>query len=200
MSPRILFVAVLMALVSLGNLSAQGIKIGYANIDAILALMPETATMQQELQTYEQKLVEDLQSRQQYLQTLYAEYQEMVAPFQNGAVQPTAEQTTEIEAKQQEVIKLEETLQKKQQESQGKLMERRQIKMQPIIERIQKEIDALAEEESYDYVFNAVDGSGVSIILHAPESDNLTIKLLNRLGIEVPEELQAEGTEAGGDQ
>lgn len=192
--------AVLMALVSFGNLSAQGIKIGYANIDAILALMPETATMQQELQTYEQKLVEDLQSRQQYLQTLYAEYQEMVAPFQNGAVQPTAEQTAEIEAKQQEVIKLEETLQKKQQESQGKLMERRQVKMAPIIERIQSEIDALAEEESYDYVFNAVDGSGVSIILHAPESDNLTIKLLNRLGIEIPEELQAEGAEAGGDQ
>lgn len=178
----------------IGNLTAQDIKIGYANIDAVLALMPETQAMQQDLQTYEEKLVQDLQSRQTYLQTLYSEYQEMVAPFQNGSVQPTAEQTAEIEAKQQEIIGLEETLQAKQQESQNKLMQRRQQKMEPIISRIQEQIDAISSEEGYDYIFNAVDGSGVSIILHAPESDNLTLKILKRLGIEIPAELQ-EGAE-----
>lgn len=206
MKPKFLFTLCLLALGALSNLAAQDIKIGYANIDAVLALMPETQAMQQELQTYEQKLVEDLQSRQTYLQTLYGEYQEMVAPFQNGATQPTAEQQTEIEAKQQEIIGLEETLQKKQQESQQKLMERRQAKMQPIIGRIQEQIDAIAEEDGYDYIFNAVDGSGVSIILHAPESDNLTVNLLERLGIEIPAELQEGGAELtpgtleGGDQ
>lgn len=178
----------------IGNLTAQDIKIGYANIDAVLALMPETQAMQQDLQTYEEKLVQDLQSRQTYLQTLYSEYQEMVAPFQNGSVQPTAEQTAGIEAKQQEIIGLEETLQAKQQESQNKLMQRRQQKMEPIISRIQEQIDAISSEEGYDYIFNAVDGSGVSIILHAPESDNLTLKILKRLGIEIPAELQ-EGAE-----
>ncbi len=194
MKPRILFLVCLIALSMIGNLTAQDIKIGYANIDAVLALMPETQAMQQDLQTYEEKLVQDLQSRQTYLQTLYSEYQEMVAPFQNGSVQPTAEQTAEIEAKQQEIIGLEETLQAKQQESQNKLMQRRQQKMEPIISRIQEQIDAISSEEGYDYIFNAVDGSGVSIILHAPESDNLTLKILKRLGIEIPAELQ-EGAE-----
>lgn len=194
MKPRILFLVCLIALSMIGNLTAQDIKIGYANIDAVLALMPETQAMQQDLQTYEEKLVQDLQSRQTYLQTLYSEYQEMVAPFQNGSVQPTAEQTAGIEAKQQEIIGLEETLQAKQQESQNKLMQRRQQKMEPIISRIQEQIDAISSEEGYDYIFNAVDGSGVSIILHAPESDNLTLKILKRLGIEIPAELQ-EGAE-----
>ena len=197
MKPRILFLVCLIALSMIGNLAAQDIKIGYANIDLVLALMPETQAMQQDLRTYEEKLVQDLQSRQTYLQTLYSEYQEMVAPLQTGA-QPTPEQTAQIEAKQQEIVGLEETLQAKQQESQTKLAERRQTKMEPIIGRIQEQIDAIAAEEGYDYIFNAVDGSGVSIILHAPESDNITLKILTRMGIEIPAELQEGGEAAPG--
>jgi outer membrane protein len=177
---------------SLGNsLIAQNPKIGYANIDAVLAMMPETKSMQQELQTYEQKLVEELQTRRQYLQTLYGEYQEMVAPFQNGASQPTADQQTQIEEKQQEVLKVEEALKERQEQAQQKVMNKRQEKMAPIIERIQDQIDIIAAEEDYDYIFNAVDGSGVSIILHAPESDNLTMQLLKKLDIEIPEGMDA---------
>jgi len=191
MKLRIFLGACLMFL-SLGNsLIAQNPKIGYANIDAVLAMMPETKSMQQELQTYEQKLVEELQTRRQYLQTLYGEYQEMVAPFQNGASQPTADQQTQIEEKQQEVLKVEEALKERQEQAQQKVMNKRQEKMAPIIERIQDQIDIIAAEEDYDYIFNAVDGSGVSIILHAPESDNLTMQLLKKLDIEIPEGMDA---------
>ena len=191
MKLRIFLGACLMFLSLGNNLIAQNPKIGYANIDAVLAMMPETKSMQQELQTYEQKLVEELQTRRQYLQTLYGEYQEMVAPFQNGASQPTADQQTQIEEKQQEVLKVEEALKERQEQAQQKVMNKRQEKMAPIIERIQDQIDVIAAEEDYDYIFNAVDGSGVSIILHAPESDNLTMQLLKKLDIEIPEGMDA---------
>lgn len=186
---RVFFVACLLALSSLNDLQAQDLKIGYANIEAILVRMPETQRMQQDLELYEKKLREDLQSRQQYLQTIYAEYQEMVAPFQQGQ-QPTEEEATAIQSKEQEIVELEKTIREKQNEAQQKILSRRQEKMQPIVDKIQDQIDAIAKAEGYDYIFNTVDGAGGSILLHGPPQDDLTLKLMKRLGVEVPEDME----------
>ena len=163
----------------LAGVSAQGnLKLGYANINAILALMPETQTMNQTLASLEKKLGEDLQSREQYLNTLVAELQDMVEQGKPEA---------ELNPKRDEINKLYQPLQTKQGAAQQKLLTRRQDMMEPIIDKIQKQIDAIATEEGYTYIFNTIDGSGVSIILKGPEADNLTVKLMTRLGIQVPE-------------
>lgn len=190
-----LLFACLFSLGWMGTLTAQGLKVGYANIEAILVRMPETQKMNQDLQVYEQKLVEDLKSRQQYLQTLYAEYQEMIAPYQQGGAQPSEAEATTITQKEEEIVELEKTIREKQNEAQQKIMARRQEKMQPIVEKIQAQIDEIAEAESYDYIFNTVDGSGVSILLHGPPDHDLTVRLMKRLGIEVPKDLEV-GVEA----
>jgi outer membrane protein len=190
----ILFVC-LLSLSGLGSLHAQNMKIGYANIEAILVRMPETQKMNQDIATYEKKLVENLQTRQQYLQTLYGEYQEMIAPYQQGGQQPTEEIAAKIQAKEESIVEEEKTIREKQSEAQQKIMERRQIQMQPIVEKIQLQIDQVAEAENYDYIFNTVDGSGVSILLHGPEEHDLTIRLMTRLGIEIPADMEA-GVEA----
>jgi outer membrane protein len=182
--------ACLFSLGWMGHLSAQSLKIGYANIEAILVRMPETQKMNQDIQVYEKKLVEDLQSRQQYLQTIYAEYQEMVAPYQQGG-QPPESEAAAIQKKEEEIVDLEKTIREKQNEAQQKIMARRQEKMQPIVQKIQAQIDEIAAAENYDYIFNTVDGSGVSILLHGPKDHDLTMRLMKRLGIEVPEDMEA---------
>ena len=169
----------------LAGVSDQGnLKMGYANINVILENMTETQTMNQTLASIEKKLAEDLQSREQYLQTLAAELQEMMEQGKPEA---------ELQPKRDEINKLYATLQQKQGEAPQKLMTRRQDLMEPIVAKIQKEIDALATEEGYTYIFNTIDGSGVSIILKGPESDNLTMKLATRLGIKLPSEDAAAG-------
>lgn len=186
----------LLALTLMGGVSslmAQSLKIGYANIEAILVRMPETQKMNQDLATYEKKLTEDLQSRQAFLQTLYGEYQELIAPYQQAGTQPEGDAAASIRAKEEEIVELEKTLREKQSEAQNKILARRQEKMQPIVEKIQAEIDKIAESDSYDYIFNTIDGSGVSILLHGPEQHDLTIRLMKSLGIEVPENLEAGG-------
>ena len=45
------------------NATAQ--KIGFANVDLILVYMPETQTMNKQLQTFQQKLGEVIQKKQQ---------------------------------------------------------------------------------------------------------------------------------------
>ncbi|TAE46791.1 MAG: OmpH family outer membrane protein [Bacteroidetes bacterium] len=169
----------------LGTVSAQNIKIGYANIQAILAYMPETNTMEQQLQTYESKLAESLQIKQRYLQEKYAEYQEKAAA---GADEAT------LKPLEEEIVKLDKETQQAQQVAQDKALAKRQELMAPIVEKLQKEIDAIAKEEGYTYILNAVDGSGISVVLHGPEEHDLTKKILTRLGIAIPAETPAATT------
>lgn len=170
----------LTALLGVGffSLSQAQLKIGYANIEAILLYMNETKTMNQQLSTYEKKLGEDLQNRQRYYQTKVQEYLEF---------EKTTQDEAQLKPRQDEILKLEEEIQKKTQESQQKLLERRQTLLQPILEKMQKAIEELASEGGYDYIINSVDGQGVSIVLHGPEEHNLTKKLMTKLGVQLPE-------------
>lgn len=154
-------------------------KIGYANIDLILAYMPESQNMQQNLQTYQIKLSESLKAKEQYGQIKYQEYLEKAkANEQDPALKPL----------QEELVKLDEELRKETAEAEQKLLVKRQDLMAPIVEKLQREIKALSADEGYTYIFNTVDGSGVSIVLQGPEEHDLTKKLMTRLGIQIPEE------------
>ena len=181
MKLKTILMTALMVLSLAGSaIAQQNIKIGYANIEMILLYMPETKSMNQTLQTFRQKLGEDLQSRQQYAQTKLAEYQERMAA--GGYATPEAQQAAE-----DALVKLDQEIQQKASESDQKLMAKRNDLMAPIVEKIQKQIKTLAGEENYTYILNTVDGSGVSIILHGPEEDDVTEKLMKRLGIQLPE-------------
>ena len=171
-------IAILFIIAGLGlmsNLSAQ--KIGYANIELILAYMPESKTMQQTLATFEKKLGEKLQIKQQFYQTKGGEYLELSKTTQDEA---------KLKPLQDELIKLEQEIQKETSDAQNKLLAKRQDLLDPIIKKLQAEIKAVSETEGYDYVLNTVDGSGVSIILHGPEEHDLTKKIMDKLGIKIP--------------
>lgn len=164
--------------------SAQELKIGYANIEGLIAYMPATKSMNQELVTYEKKLAEGLQPRQTMLQQLYTEFQEKAQKFQAG---DKTISEVQLQEEQQKIIDLEKDLQTKTQDAQQKLAIKRQDLMEPILDQVRGELEKLANEQKYTYIFNAVDGAGTSIILHGPEGDNVTKELAKRLNIELPE-------------
>lgn len=166
-----------------GPLMAQ-VKIGYANINAVLALMPETKAMNEELQKVEESLAGRVKVKQDYAQTKYQEYLEYV---QNNETPEEAQ----VKQMEDELNGLQQEIQKARQAAQQQLANVRADKMEPIIEKIQATIKRIADAEGYTYILNTTDGSGVSIILHAPEEHDLTEKILNDLGIEIPEELKA---------
>ncbi len=158
------------------SLSAQ--KIGYVNLEVIMALMPEMKKVNEDLSTYRQKLDEQLKIKSDYFNVKYQEYLEK----QEAGVE--AEELAPIEA---ELTKLQQEVQVYQQESEQKLAMKQQDSMQPLFDKIQGELDKISEAEGYDIIINAVDGSGLSIVLYGPEEDNLTKKLLDQMGIEVPD-------------
>lgn len=178
MKLKVTILALVISLGLLGPIHAQNLKIGYANIEAILLYMPETQTMNQNLKTFSDKLGQDLQNRQTYYQSLIQEYQQLASETQDEAT---------LKPKQEKIMEIEKELQAKQQESQQKLVERRQTLMEPIIEKMQGAIKGLASEEGFDLILNAVDGNGVSIVLHGPEENDVTKRLMTKLGVTLPE-------------
>ena len=160
-------------------------KIGYLNLEAVLAFMPETKKVNQQLQSFEQKLGEDLQNRQTYAQTLLQEYQEYTSTLDPNNL--TSEQETEVQNKQKKLQELDQEIQKKNTEAQQKLAAKQQELMGPILERLQKAIDDYATENNYTYILNS-SSNGYSIMLHGAEKDNLSEAILGKMGITVPKE------------
>jgi len=152
-------------------------KIGYANVDLILVYMPETKTMNQQLQTYQLKLREQLQKKQEYAQLKLQEAQEKQ---QNGATEE------ELKPLSEELQKLDQELQEEAAKADQKLGRKRQELLGPITEKLGKAIKDIANAEGYDYVLNTVDGSGVSLVLHGPEANDITQVVMKKLGIEIP--------------
>lgn len=173
---------ILLALV-VGSTYAQD-KLGHANVELILNYMPESKSMNQSLQTYQKQLAKQLQVKEDYARTKLTEYQAYMQEHPNA----TPESDPQVRSKQEELQKLDNEIRTEATKSEEKLMKKRQDLLAPIVEKLKAAIDKVAVAEGYTYVFNSVDGSGVSIILKGPEEDDLTRRIMTELGINIPEE------------
>ncbi len=163
-------------------------RIGYTNIELVLSYMPEAQQIEAELRTYEKKILEQLNIKQAYLQTKIEEYTELK---QQGKLAPVQE-----EERRKEIMRLDEELKRFQEESEQNYLKKKADLLQPVIDKLQKAINELAEAEGYDYILNNSNSTGVATILYGPKSEDVTEKLLRRLGID-PSKLQrptSEGT------
>ncbi len=145
------------------------IKLGYINSYELLSIMPESATMQSDLQSYAKGLEGTLEAMQ-------AEYEKKVTDYQQNEVS-----YTDL-VKQDKIIEI-ENLQKRilefQQSAQQEINEKEQAMMSPIIEKARKAIQQVAEEGNYVYIFDAKDGN----IIHADESQNILPLVKAKLGL-----------------
>lgn len=164
-----------------GAANAQELKIGHANIDLIISMMPETQTMQTQLQTFQKKLGEQLKVKEEYAQAKYVDY---LGKKDGGASEDA------LKPLEEELLKLDGEIRQYTAESEEKLVQKRQTLMAPIVEKLQASIETLAKEEGYTYILNSVDGSGVSVVLHGPEQSNVTEQLAKRMGLEMPKEAE----------
>ncbi len=164
-------------LVTSASAFSQNLKIGYANLELVLAYMPETQAMNQTITTFEKKLGETLRIKEQYMQTKFGEYQAAMEANSNDP------KRAEMEA---ELNKLQTELQASNGKAQEDLANKRQELLQPIINKVDNALSAIQKEQGYDYILNTVDGNGVSIILKGPDEHDLTKALMTKLGIQLP--------------
>lgn len=162
------------------NVAAFGqIKIGYTNIELVMAYMPEAKSVQASLETYQKKLGEKLKVKEDYATQKLGEYQELL---EANRLSPTDKETRE-----KELMKLDQELQKEAGEAEFNLMAKRQELLEPVLKKLQDAIDGVAEERGYTYILNQTTSAGVSTILYGPEEDDITEDIMRKLGIAIPE-------------
>ena len=144
-------------------------KFGYMNSNELLAMMPESLSMQEELQTYAKGLESQLTAMQ-------AEYEKKVVEYQQNETTYTdiikEDKIREIESIQQRVVEFQKNAQQSLSEKEAELFI-------PIREKAMKAIDEVAEEGKFTFIFDSGSGS----FLYAAESENIINLVKSKLGL-----------------
>lgn len=153
------------------------LKIGYANVEYILGLLPEAKVIESEFKTYEQQLTNQLQSK-------IGEFQKKAEEFQREG----ANMTELVRAdRQNDLQNMQASIEKFQQEAQVSLQNKQLELFQPAYKKITDGIEVVAKENGYSHVFSD-NASGLQILLYASSEDDISNLVLKKLGVDPPTE------------
>ena len=172
---RLTLAAALLTAGTLAATSAQAqapLKIGYTDVQYVLAQMPESKQIESDLKAYNTQLEGQLKSKSAELETKYKDYQKGEATM-----------TDIVKAdKQKEMQGMQQSIQEFQQSAQQSLQQKQQTLLKPALDKLQKNIDVVANENGFTYVFNS-DGGGSPLLLHAPKEGDISDLVLKKMGI-----------------
>ena len=170
----LLFIGVTLAHVP--SLYAQQ-KIGYVDSDYILNLVPEFATIQQNVDRQAQEWEAEIEEAQQKVDEMFREYQARELLYTNE----------ERNRKRDEIVRAEEEAERLRMRyfgPEGELFLQQDNLMRPLQERLMTAIEKVASEDGYDYIF---DKNGDFLFLFARDQYDLSDRVLEEMGIDLEE-------------
>ncbi len=131
-------------LVSANLVQAQTLKFAHINTQELIPSMPEYIAAEKEVETQAKGLEQQLTAMQNEFQTKMQEYQEGM------------ESLTDIvrQAKEEDLMNLQQRIQTFNQSASQKIQQKQAELVQPIIEKANKAIEAVAKEQGVLYVFD----------------------------------------------
>ncbi|GAA0763857.1 hypothetical protein GCM10009433_25610 [Psychroflexus lacisalsi] len=162
------------ALLALSFTSFSQTKVGTVNNEYILSQMPEIKDVEEKLKVYSAKLDSTIQEK-------YVAYREVLDDYNEKEKEGMNDVMKKI--KQKEIVDLEEDLKKLQQNSSQMLQLQQDEYLRPLYNKIGTAIEEIVKEEGFTQIFD----ENNSIIYIDPEFD-ITLKVIDKLGIEIKEE------------
>ncbi len=161
--------------VSISNLYSQTkpLKLGYTNVEEILYQMPESKQIESDLKTYRTQLETQLQQKM-------GEFEEKAKAYEAGKAMMT--EPVRI-MKEKELQSLQEQIQEFQRNAESDLQRKQNELLEPVVSKIKKAIDDVANENGYTWVFNTESGFGQQTLIKMPKEDEITSLVLKKLGI-----------------
>ncbi len=158
-----------------GSPAAGPLKLGYTNIDYVLAQTPEAKDIQNQLTIQRTQSENELKRMQKELEDKYGAYEKGAAQMSDVI---RKDRETELQGLQTRIQEFGRT-------AEQSLQTKYQQLVNPVVQKIQKAIDGVAKDNGYTYVFNLDAGANtIPILLVAPEQDNITELVLKKLGID----------------
>lgn len=149
---------------------ADAQKIGFVNADDIIMLMPETGTLQKEMEAYQQSLYQNANDKQ-------IAFNEALQKF----IKDSATMTPSLkEVKRNDLAKQSQELGQQQQLIGQELEAKQRELLMPIHKKLQEAIDAVAKEQGYAYVLAR------EALIVVPEKDDLGPAVMKKLNLKAP--------------
>lgn len=164
-----------LVIIAFGTTASFAQKIGYADINAILSVMPENEKINEDLQIYATGLQKRLEDSKAQLDAIVAEFNKVLA----------AGDTAKALEYQKKGLELDKKLQQASASAEQQLAQKRGELLQPVLQRIKTAMEAVAKKKGFEYVMNSVDGSGTSIVLWGPDGHDITREVVDELGIKI---------------
>jgi outer membrane protein len=172
-----LILFIIFAFTLIAQAQVKPLRIGYTNVDYLISLHPDRKKIEDNLKAYQASLEKEAES-------LGKEFREKYESYQKGAAMMAEPVRL---TKEKELGELQERIQDFQRNAEADIQKKQMELMQPVLDKIQKAIDAVAEENGFTYIFNSDAGYGTTpVLLHGPEKDNVTDLVLKKLGITPP--------------
>ncbi|MAZ93823.1 MAG: hypothetical protein CMF58_05335 [Lentimicrobiaceae bacterium] len=154
-----------------GFASAQtGAKFGYIDSNEILALMPETDSLQNELKAYADYLDEQMSTMGMEYQTKVTDYQENYNTMSDLIRQTKEKEITDLQAR----------IQAFQQSADQDLGAKQAELFNPLIDKVKVAITEVARENGYNYIFDV----GTGALVFYETGDNIIPLVKTKLGIQ----------------
>lgn len=148
-------------------------KIGFADWEYIFLQMPEAKQIDAEVKTHGTQLENQLKAK-------YAEYEGKVKAYQ--ALPVTTTDLVKAD-KESEIARMQESIQKFQQDADASLRKKQTDLMQPVFAKVGKAIEDVAKENAYSFIINPQLGAGSDILLYSDEKYDISDLVLKKLGV-----------------
>ncbi|WP_291725017.1 OmpH family outer membrane protein [Bernardetia sp.] len=164
--------------------NAQNVKIGYTSAYLILPHVPEYQKAQDSLKKTEAALSGILADKQKDFEAKYAKFEK---DRQDPNIPPVALQT-----KAAELQKLQQELQQEQELYTRELQKMQTSLQTPILKKVKTAIEEVGKENGYTFILSSQDGMGQDNFLYSTDQIDVTLLVLNKLGVKMTaEELAA---------
>ena len=152
------------------TLTANAQKIGYISADEIMQLMPEAATVQTQLDQYQQSLYQNAQDKQNALNAAIAKFIK-----DSATMSPSLK-----EVKRSDLQKQSADLAGENQRIQNDFEQKSQELVAPLQKKLQDAIEAVAKENGYTYVLPR------QALIVMPPANDLGPLVMKKLGLKEP--------------
>lgn len=156
------------------NTPTAGVKIGYVDVNYILANLPDVKKVEADLKSLQTQLKNSMDAK-------YNEFQKKLTDYQNAVKAGTIPDAVRANT-ERELAQLQENLQKLQEDAQTSLQAKEQQLMDPIYTKVGDAIKGVAKDMGLGYILSQKIG-GLDVILYADEQNDVSDAVLKKMGV-----------------
>jgi outer membrane protein len=151
------------------SLSFSQAKMGYIVSEQIVQQLPEAQAVIKQLENLQKDIVDTLQNMEKDLQARAAEFQQKESLMTDDAKKKANKELLELDTKNREY----------RQKKSDELQKKQETLLAPIMDKIQKALEAVAKEENLAFIFDK--SQRIPVLLYGDAEYNYTNKVLDYL-------------------